>query len=132
MDYHWVFPREPISIKSLITFSESWNNIDVSSVVPTGTKAIIVYIGWSDNDFIDKSSIRSKGATDMIKVRTIRRPRYERVNLDANYIFEGYFPNDGVEVKIKAYEAPTKSSSPPPDPPSVLSTLNPWGSGAPC
>lgn len=40
----WVFLTNAVSLNSLITFGSGWNNVNLSSIVPIGTKAVILHV----------------------------------------------------------------------------------------
>jgi hypothetical protein len=101
----WTFPDNFIDINSLITKDNAWHDVDVSSVVPAGSKAAILCVEVWGSYAIRLALFRPKGSTDdrgfLYSDRNYRYFVY--VKLDSSRLFQAKIQDSNVNVWLAAY-----------------------------
>jgi len=100
----WTFPDNEIDISSLITYGASWNDVDLSGVVPSGTVFVLLHVRNLSSVSSYNLAARPNGSSeDHNKVIISQRHGYLFAKLDANRVFEGYFSSADLAVTIPGY-----------------------------
>ena len=88
----------------------SWQDIDLSAIVPTGATGVIVEFD-NTNDSIYQAVVRGKEDTrnymSNASYNTIKekRSRFQIVKLDSNRLIEGWISNANVDIWLRGYTA---------------------------
>ena len=68
----WTFPDNEINLTSLITYGEAWNEVDLSGVVPAGTKLVMLHVRNSAASTDYLSNTRPVGSSHAVVLNQLR------------------------------------------------------------